>query len=153
MSDAVRFGKGLQFVNILRDLPEDLRQGRCYIPEQSLLRFGLKPDDLLNHAANNAMNRFRPIYEGYLKLAEEHLSAGWRYTASLPFSCACVRFACAWPILIGIKTLGLLRGGNILADPRVKITRRDIRGILIKSVLLYPCRKAWDRLFEKFIPV
>ena len=143
MSDAVRFGKGLQLVNILRDLPEDLRQGRCYIPEQSLSRFGLTPVDLLNQ---DSMRRFLPLYNGYLEIAGEHLLAGWRYTTSLPFRCIRIRLACAWPILIGIETLRRLRGGNILGDPRVKITRRDIRRIIVKSVFLYPCRKAWNRL-------
>ena len=28
----IRYGKGLQLVNILRDIPQDLRNGRCYIP-------------------------------------------------------------------------------------------------------------------------
>ena len=28
----IAYGKGLQMVNILRDVPEDLRLGRCYIP-------------------------------------------------------------------------------------------------------------------------
>jgi len=145
MSDAVRFGKGLQLVNILRDLPEDLRNGRCYIPEQSLSKFGLTPADLLNP---DAMRRFRPLYDGYVEQAEEHLRAGWRYTTSLPFGCIRVRLASAWPVLIGIKTLRRLRGGNVLASPRVKITRRDIRRILLKSVFLYPYRKAWNRLFD-----
>ena len=145
LSDAVRFGKGLQLVNILRDLPEDLRQGRCYIPEQSLFRFGLTPKDLLNH---DSMQRFRPLYDDYLKLAEEHLRAGWRYITLLPFRCVRVRLACTWPILIGVKTLRRLRNVNILGDPRIKITRREIRRILVKSVLLYPRRKAWDRLIN-----
>jgi farnesyl-diphosphate farnesyltransferase len=144
ISDAVRFGKGLQLVNILRDLPEDLRQGRCYIPEQSLSRFGLTPADLLNH---DAMQRFRPLYNDYLELAEEHLRAGWRYTTALPFRCVRIRLACAWPILIGIETLNRLSRVNILGDPRVKITRREIRRILVKSVLLYPRRRAWNHLF------
>ena len=148
MADAVRFGKGLQLVNILRDLPEDLRLGRCYIPEQSLSGFGLTPADLLNH---NAMQRFRPLYDGYLELAGEYLRAGWRYTTSLPFKCVRVRMAAAWPILIGVETLRRLRGGNVLADPRVKITRRDIRRILLKSVFLYPRRKAWNSLFDKYM--
>ena len=29
LADGVRFGKGLQLVNILRDLPADLKKGRC----------------------------------------------------------------------------------------------------------------------------
>ncbi len=32
----VRFGKALQMINILRDIPEDLRFGRCYIPSEAL---------------------------------------------------------------------------------------------------------------------
>ena len=146
MSDAVRFGKGLQLVNILRDLPEDLRLGRCYIPEQSLTKFGLTPADLLNH---DAMPRFRPLYNGYLELAEDHLRAGWHYTTSLPFGCVRVRLASAWPILIGVESLRRLRNGNVLGDPRVKITRREIRRILVKTICLYPFRKAWNRLFYK----
>ena len=27
-----RFGQGLQLINVLRDLPRDLRIGRCYLP-------------------------------------------------------------------------------------------------------------------------
>ena len=145
MPDAVRFGKGLQLVNILRDLPEDLRQGRCYIPEQSLRKFGMTPADLLNP---DSMRRFEPLYDDYLECAEEHLRAGWRYTTALPFGCVRVRLACAWPILIGIKTLRSLRGKNILGGTRIKITRREIRRILVKSVFLYPRRDAWRSLFN-----
>ena len=39
----IRFGKSLQMINILRDIPEDLRFGRCYIPEHALSRYNLKP--------------------------------------------------------------------------------------------------------------
>src|SRR5438445_13558859 len=47
LANGVRFGKGLQLVNILRDLPVDLRQGRCYLPEVQLRRSGLTPGALL----------------------------------------------------------------------------------------------------------
>ena len=32
----VRFGKGLQLTNVLRDVPRDLRHGRCYLPREEL---------------------------------------------------------------------------------------------------------------------
>ena len=44
----IRFGKALQMINILRDIPEDLRFGRCYIPSEALARHNMKPEDLLN---------------------------------------------------------------------------------------------------------
>jgi farnesyl-diphosphate farnesyltransferase len=145
LANGIRFGKGLQLVNILRDLSKDLRQGRCYIPRQALSEQGLCPQDLLDPAA---MPRFRTLYEGYLAVAEEHLAAGWEYTTSLPFRCVRIRLACAWPVLIGMRTLTLLRRGNVLDDrQRIKIGRAEIRQILLKSTLLYLSPPAWNGLF------
>jgi farnesyl-diphosphate farnesyltransferase len=145
-ANAVRFGKGLQLVNILRDLPKDLRHGRCYIPMEQLLPNGLQPQDLL---APDAMDRFRPLYQRYLNQAEDHLLAGWQYVAMLPFRFMRVRLACAWPILIGIRTIGLLRQGNILDNRhRIKLSRSDIRRLILQSIIRYPSPKAWNRFFN-----
>jgi farnesyl-diphosphate farnesyltransferase len=145
MTQGVRFGKGLQLVNILRDLPVDLRKGRCYLPEEKLATIPLPAADLLQPANEPAL---RPVYDQYLDRAESWLAAGWSYTQALPWRQPRVRLACAWPLLIGIKTLGRLRRANIL-DPqqRVKISRCEVRQIMIKSVLLYPWPAAWGRLF------
>ncbi len=43
LANGIRFGKGLQLVNILRDLPADLRKGRCYLPAEKLEPAGLMP--------------------------------------------------------------------------------------------------------------
>ena len=45
--DSIRFGKGLQLVNILRDLPADLHKGRCYLPSLELDQAGLMPTVLV----------------------------------------------------------------------------------------------------------
>jgi farnesyl-diphosphate farnesyltransferase len=103
LTNGIRFGKGLQLVNILRDLPVDLRNGRCYLPADKLLEAGLKPADLLS-PANEA--KFLPLFHECLNKAESHLAAGWAYTNSLPFGQVRVRLACAWPILIGVRTIG-----------------------------------------------
>src|SRR5262249_37827157 len=50
----VRFGQGLQLTNVLRDVPRDLRRGRCYLPRQELARLGLSPRDLLDPGATDA---------------------------------------------------------------------------------------------------
>ena len=39
-------GIALQLTNILRDVREDARNGRIYLPEDDLARFGVKPDEL-----------------------------------------------------------------------------------------------------------
>jgi len=128
IQNGVRFGKGLQLVNILRDLPADLRQGRCYIPREKLASVGMAPEDLLN--AEN-ISRFRPVYDNLLDLAFSHLRAGWDYTNALPRRQAKVRIACALPILIGVRTLERLRQENVLdASRRIKISRGEVRGLL-----------------------
>ena len=43
---AVALGVALQLTNIVRDLPEDLRDGRLYLPLEDLERFGCTEDDL-----------------------------------------------------------------------------------------------------------
>ena len=140
----VRFGQGLQLVNILRDLPADLRQGRCYLPLARLAEAGLQPADLLAPANEP---KFRPLYHRYLDLAESHLAAGWLYTECIRWGQISIRLACAWPILIGTETIRRLRSENVL-DParRIKISRAEVRGIVARSVLRYAWPPAWRRL-------
>ena len=150
LANGIRFGKGLQLVNILRDLPKDLRTGRCYLPAPELATCGLTPADLLV-PANEA--RLRPVYNCWLGRAEQHLAAGWEYTNTLPRAQIRLRLACAWPVLIGQQTLRRLRVGNVL-DPagRIKITRAEVRTIVAKTVLRYPFAGAWRRLGETGAP-
>jgi farnesyl-diphosphate farnesyltransferase len=146
LASGIRFGKALQLVNILRDLPEDLRQGRCYIPRDQLLKHGLQPQDLLDAAQ---ITRFRPLYDTYLHQAEDHFASGWQYTTSLPFRQVRLRLACAWPLLIGLETIEELYRGNIL-DGRyhIKIPQSDTRWMILRSVVLYPIPRAWNCLFD-----
>jgi len=145
LADGIRFGRGLQLVNILRDLPADLRKGRCYLPADKLNGLGLSPADLLV-SANEP--KLRPLYNDWLDRAEAQLAAGWAYTNSLPWRCARVRLACAWPILIGVKTVAKLRTGAVLEpQQRIKINRAEVRGIILRSVICYPLPAAWSRLF------
>ena len=147
LSDGVRFGQGLQLVNILRDIPADLRKGRCYLPEDRLATVGLRPEALLDPGAHA---RLRPLYEAYLAMAHDHLAAGWRYTLALPRSAMRLRLACAWPLLFGVQTLGRLASRNPL-DPaeRIRISRSAVRGIIWRTLWRYPFPKRWARLFEE----
>jgi phytoene synthase len=58
---AIKLGVALQLTNILRDVGEDARRGRVYLPHEDLERFGLRDDDILNgrrDAAFCALMRF-----------------------------------------------------------------------------------------------
>ena len=147
LEDGIRFGKGLQLVNILRDLPKDLHQGRCYIPKEQLAKYGLTPHLLLEPSS---MDRLSPLYLQYLDRAEEYLSDGWRYTTTIPTRHIRIRLACSWPILIGIRTLRQLRSDNVLDEHhRVKLSRVDMRRLIARSTACYIFPGAWERLFEK----
>jgi farnesyl-diphosphate farnesyltransferase len=147
LRDGVRFGKGLQLVNILRDIPADLRKGRCYIPRQALRQAGLAPEDLLS-TANEP--RFRALYHAHLDQAASHLRAGWNYTNALPRGQCRLRLACAWPVLLGARTLRELRRENIL-DParRVKVPRAVFYAIIARTILLSPFPAAWNAQFDR----
>jgi phytoene synthase len=49
---AVDLGVALQLTNILRDVPEDLRKGRVYIPQEDLRRHGCSEEDLARESAD-----------------------------------------------------------------------------------------------------
>lgn len=149
IAKGVRFGKGLQLVNILRDLPADLRLGRCYLPEERLSAAGLAPRDLLDPVNEQ---KFRPAYQAFVAEAEAHLKEAWSYTLSLPRSWVRVRLACALPVLIGVKTLNKLRAANVLnPDTRIKVSRSEVKQIVRSNVLFYPVNALWRKLPERIL--
>ncbi len=146
MADGVRFGQGLQLVNILRDLPRDLKQGRCYLPLDELAAVGLRPEELRDPSKEG---RLAPVYGRWLKRAEAHLAAGWDYTTTLPRGELRLRMACAVPVLLGIRTLEKLKGGGVL-DPtrRIKVGRSEVRGVLWRCAVRLVWPRWWDGLAE-----
>jgi farnesyl-diphosphate farnesyltransferase len=147
IAKGIRFGKGLQFVNILRDIPADLKNGRCYIPLELLAPSKLTPNDLLNL---DSITRFRPLYDQLLQRAEDHLAAGWEYTNTLPFGWPRIRLACAWPILIGLRTIAHLRRENPLApDRRVKASRAEVKTLMGRSLIRYAFPVPWRNQFAR----
>ncbi len=52
-------GIALQLTNIIRDVREDARNGRIYLPEEDLARFGVKPEELT--VGGRPSNRVRAL--------------------------------------------------------------------------------------------
>lgn len=129
----VRFGKGLQLVNILRDLPGDLANRRCYLPADELKACGLDGNDLVDPAN---WEKLKPVYMRWLERGEGYLIDGWTYVLSIPSRNRLLRLACAWPVLIGLETLELLRGSNPLEPGgKVKVTRSWIGRMMRRSAV------------------
>ena len=110
----VRFGKALQLTNVLRDVPKDLRMGRCYLPKAELVQIGVDPDELLDPAAGA---RARPILARGIELALGHYAAAEEYLLAIPRRCLRLRLAAIWPVIIGLATLSKLSGNPGWLDP------------------------------------
>jgi farnesyl-diphosphate farnesyltransferase len=128
----VRYGQGLQLVNILRDLPGDAGMGRCYLPGQELRAAGLR-GELTWPAADWAP--WHEVRLRWLPVAREWLGNGRLYVKNLrSFR---LRLAAVLPMLIGEATLDLLgqqsRGGPPLA---AKVNRAAIRRMLRRGIWL-----------------
>lgn len=101
----IRFGKGLQLVNILRDRSADFAQGRIYVP-----------DDRFNKVLEEA--------RAHLLSAHEYVRALRNYR---------LRVACALPLLLAHETLDLIKGDP--SAPRPKVSRRRVWVLLARAVV------------------
>ena len=110
------FGKGLQLVNILRDYPVDLQAGRSYLPVQNLEEVALNP------------TLARPQWERWRQRASDYLEAAWKYVIAV--QPPRVRFACAVPVFIGVRTLFLLGNASEIRTG-IKVSRNEVRCLML----------------------
>lgn len=148
----IRFGKGLQLTNILRDLPRDLRLGRCYLPQPLLQKHQLTVAMLQDHrnsAAATAMLR-----EG-IQIALHHFAAATEYVTAIPRHCIRLRLAALWPLLIGLGTLEQLATTTEWLDVNhiAKVKRQWVYRMMVLSLLCVGSNtliRRWvDRLARK----
>jgi farnesyl-diphosphate farnesyltransferase len=119
------FGKGLQLINILRDFSVDLQTGRSYLPISNLEEV----------AAN--LTLARPEWERWRQRALVHMEAAWKYVIAV--RPPRIRFACAVPLFIGVRTLNLL-GDAPEIRPGIKVSRGAVRRLMAwaAGVALFP---------------
>lgn len=58
VNHAVDLGIAMQLTNILRDVGEDLKKGRIYLPQDELESFGITEEDLKEHRQNDNFAEF-----------------------------------------------------------------------------------------------
>lgn len=114
----IRYGKGLQLVNILRDLPKDLENGRCYLPVSD----SLDKEALMRE------------YASWHRRAVEGIGQGIRYASCL--RSRRLRAATVLPALIAEETLNELK--EVSWDrlrQGVKVPRRRIYRLMLKALM------------------
>lgn len=123
----IAMGKGLQLVNILRDLSEDLGNGRCYLPRSELKAAGWSsegsPDpEVLLRVSRAWMNRCR-----------NWLGQGWDYATRLKGRR--VRFATVLPLILAEGTLlRMEEAGASALERKVKISRAEVRRAMAEAI-------------------
>jgi len=129
----IEFGKALQLTNILRDVAKDAQLGRCYFPQHALDHYKLETE-MLKNPRNDAA--FRPIINHWLQQAVVYFDSAENYLYSIPKNSYRLRFAALWPILIGLKTLGLIANKGNFLDPsiQIKVSRNWVYRMLFFSV-------------------
>ncbi len=150
----VRFGKGLQLTNIVKDIARDLRIGRCYVPESMLAEVELTPEDLLVEAN---LPKFRPVLNRLITQAAEHLDEGWTYTMSIPVSEIRQRLACIWPIILAGETLKRVAVAQDLLNPavNVKVPRSVVYRVMAITTLTcanaFVATSYWNHVREQIV--
>jgi farnesyl-diphosphate farnesyltransferase len=120
-AQGVAYGKGLQLVNILRDVAADLKVGRCYLPVAD-------PRD--PHALLESHGE-------WLEQAKLWLDEGESYAMSLPGRR--LRAATVLPARLAQRTLDSLAGVSWEAlQVRIKIPRRAVYQEVCRALLLSP---------------
>lgn len=125
MEYAKKLGISLQMINIIRDVGEDARRGRIYLPEEDLMLFGVKPREILDRQIAH-QDRFKSLMEKYTKLARSY------YDSALEALAPADRPA--------------QRGGLIMAAIYSNILDEIERAnyeVLNQKISLTPLRKLW----------
>jgi farnesyl-diphosphate farnesyltransferase len=141
-----QIGDSLQIVNILRDLPKDLQNGRCYFPQTDLAAAGLTVYDLVKKENSP---RFEPVKQKWITWGKENLRNGKTYYALLPKTEPRIRTSVAWPILWTADNFVKLSQEKNLLDvsKRVKIPRSTI----YKTMFTTPLLLISNRLFNYWL--
>lgn len=117
LSRADAYGRGLQLVNILRDLPQDLAQGRCYLPVED----PLDRDTLMK------------MHQRYVIRAQAKVRQAAEYTSCLKGRR--VKVASGLPAMIAGETLELLEGVSWeQLEARVKVKRSRVYALAAKEM-------------------
>lgn len=118
---AERLGYALQLTNILRDLREDARRGRWYLPLDETRRFGVDPDGIASGAASAG---FEPLFLHQVERARALYGEGARLYRLLPLATR------PCPVALAAVYRGLLE--RMAAEPRRVLRERVSLGMPVK---------------------
>ena len=143
---AREFGLGLQTVNVIRGLREDFERGWVYVPKKFLSEMGLTKEQLFD--ADNR-ERALQVLDMLTDKAERHLRGALKYVKALPWWQHGIRLGCIFPLMFAIRTLAVCRRNAQVFESEAKITRADVKKIVVDSTL-WGWSNLWlDRYYQE----
>ena len=129
------FGKGLQMVNIIRDINADLKRGQSYIPDEILRKYDLTRSSI--YASENREQAER-MFNELIEMAVGHLDHALAYVLTIPKEEARIRLFCLLPMFWAMQTLKIIQQNTLvlLRIDGIKISRRTIRIEFLKALIL-----------------
>ncbi|MBA2291334.1 MAG: squalene/phytoene synthase family protein [Gemmatimonadales bacterium] len=138
---AVNFGVGLQLTNVIRDVGNDLAEGRVYFPASHWAAAGITPLEFLapGHTAESWQ-----VVQPLIELAERMLRDALAYSLAVPRRAFRIRLFCVVQLLFALRTLALVRrnAAQGVASTTVKMPRREVYLLLGTAALLLPSSTA-----------
>ena len=127
------FGLALQAVNIIRGLRRDYERGWVFVPATYLEKFGLSREGFFDKKNED---KSMAVVNLLIAKAKRHLEEGLTYITLLPRAERRIRLFCIWPLLFAVKTLALSRNNSGVLASETKITRHQVKNIVLVSQLL-----------------
>ena len=143
---AREFGLGLQTVNIIRGLREDFERGWVYVPKIFLSEMGLTKEQLFD---TENRERALQVLDMLTNKAERHLHEALKYVKSLPWWQHGIRLGCIFPLMFAIRTLAVCRRNAQVFESEAKITRADVKKIVLDSTLWGWSNQWLDKYYQE----
>ncbi len=145
---AREYGLGLQAVNIIRGLKKDSDRGWLYVPRQLCEEHGVSPGDFFDAARQKASLE---VVSQLIDKAEGHLYNGLLFVLRMPRLLYRVRLATSWPLFFAAKTLALSRSNPRVLTGEAKISRRDVKRIIRRTMLWGWSNRWMKRYYEALL--
>ena len=143
---AREFGLGLQTVNVIRGMREDFNRGWVYVPQKFMLDMGITKEQLFD--PENREQALK-VLDMITDKAERHLRHALQYVKSLPWWQHGIRLGCIFPLMFAIRTLAVCRHNAKVFESEAKMTRTEVKKIVLDSTL-WGWSNTWlDRYYQE----
>ena len=97
----IQFGLALQLTNIIKDYPNDIKRGWCYIPASITGKYEIEPEEIICLSTEQR----KGILKELIPRVVEHFNSTLEYISVIPEAEKSVRMFCIIPFVLAYNTL------------------------------------------------